>query len=95
MLATAARLERRLLDIPRPTSKLLELRAFLADRGLVPGREANVWRIYEMASGRGVDNARIRRPRLPPEHVPTTSIERSPLAEGWRSALYPDPYRPA
>ena len=111
-------------------------------------KDTNVWRIYEMASGRSVEDARIRRPRLPPDEVPTTSIYsrsdglvawqacvETPAARrecievvsshcglgvnaaalhaiadrlaqpegewqpfdrtGWRSVLYPDPYRPA
>ena len=37
-------------------------------------KDTNVWRVYEMASGRSVDDARIRRPRVPPSSVPTTSI---------------------
>jgi pimeloyl-ACP methyl ester carboxylesterase len=110
-------------------------------------RDTNVWRLYEAASGRSVDDPRIRRPALPPSDVPTTSIySRSDglvawqacveaptprrecievigshcglavnaavlhaiadrLAQsqrqwqpfdrsGWRSVLYPDPYRP-
>ena len=111
-------------------------------------KDTNVWRIYEMASGRSVEDARIRRPRLPLDEVPTTSIYsrsdglvawqacvETPAARrecievvsshcglgvnaaalhaiadrlaqpedewqpfdrtGWRSVLYPDPYRPA
>jgi len=111
-------------------------------------KDTNVWRLYEMTSGRSVEDARIRRPRVPPDHVPTTSIYsrsdglvawqacvEAPAAQrecievvgshcglgvnaaalhaiadrlaqpegkwqpfdrsGWRSVLYPDPYRPA
>ena len=51
-------------------------------------RDTNVWRLYEMASGRRVDDARIRRPRVPPADVPTTSIfSRSDGLVAWQACV--------
>jgi len=51
-------------------------------------KDTNVWQLYEMASGRSVEDARIRRPRLPPADVPTTSIySRSDGLVAWQACV--------
>jgi pimeloyl-ACP methyl ester carboxylesterase len=51
-------------------------------------KDTNVWRIYELASGRSVNDIRMRRPRVPPASVATTSIySRTDGLVAWRACV--------
>jgi pimeloyl-ACP methyl ester carboxylesterase len=51
-------------------------------------KDTNVWQLYELASGRSVDDLRIRKPRVPPESIPATSIfSRSDGLVAWQACV--------
>jgi len=51
-------------------------------------QDTNVWRLYELASGRSVDDVRIRMPPVPPPTIPATSIySRSDGLVAWQACV--------
>jgi pimeloyl-ACP methyl ester carboxylesterase len=51
-------------------------------------KDTNVWRLYELASGRSVDDVRLRKPRVPPARIPATSIyTRSDGLVAWQACV--------